>query len=169
MQNNFTQTGSYRKWVTKRKIHVVFFILFVQILHVFLLILGYRKLKKILDFLSKNSKERFSINEKEVLSFRGNVRHFLRYLRKSNYIYCNCFSTSLLLWFIFKKQGLENEIRIGATKIDNEFKAHAWVEINKIPLNAGLKVRQKYGTFNFNFNFNFDFDFSKRNISITSL
>lgn len=160
MKTSFLNYEYYWIWVKKKKSHVFFFYTSVQILHFFLIIFGFRKIKKILDFFSKDLEDKSSLNEKEVLVFREHLRLLFKKLRKSRYCFCNCFSTSLLLWFILKKQGLNSEIRIGTRKINNEFKAHAWVEINNIPLNAGLKVRQKFHTFNF--------DFSKNNISITS-
>jgi len=46
-----------------------------------------------------------------------------------------CLSRSLTLWWILRRQGIASELRIGVSKDDGEFAAHAWVELDGIPIN----------------------------------
>lgn len=40
----------------------------------------------------------------------------------------NCLERSLVLWWLLKRRGIAAELRIGARKDAETFKAHAWVE-----------------------------------------
>jgi hypothetical protein len=42
-------------------------------------------------------------------------------------------------------------MRIGTRRLDGEFQAHAWLEYQGQPLNAGKRVRQKYMVFEYTF------------------
>ena len=58
----------------------------------------------------------------------------------------NCLSRSIVLQRLLRNNGISSEIKIGVAKMKNKFKAHAWVEHQGIPLNAGKKVRTRYTT-----------------------
>lgn len=58
----------------------------------------------------------------------------------------NCLSRSIVLHRLLRNRGISSKIEIGVAKINDEFKAHAWVEHKGIPLNAGQEVRVRYKT-----------------------
>lgn len=41
----------------------------------------------------------------------------------------NCLEQSLTLWWLLRREGIANELRIGARKDAGRFEAHAWVEV----------------------------------------
>lgn len=55
----------------------------------------------------------------------------------------NCISRSIVLQRLLQKNGIKSEILIGVRR-NPKFRAHAWVEHQGIPLNAGHKVHQNY-------------------------
>jgi len=55
----------------------------------------------------------------------------------------NCLSRSIVLHRLLIKNGISSELFIGVRN-KPKFKAHAWVEHQGIPLNAGQKVHQIY-------------------------
>ena len=59
----------------------------------------------------------------------------------------NCLERSLLLWRALRRRGCAADIRIGVSNEANQFKAHAWVEINGAVLNDRLDVATEYAPF----------------------
>jgi hypothetical protein len=47
----------------------------------------------------------------------------------------NCLERSMVLWCLLANSGIESEIRFGARKQNENLQAHAWVELNGVPLN----------------------------------
>jgi len=85
---------------------------------------------------------------------RGTTRSILLYqkkLKKSRLNFSNCLSRSLFIWFKLKKIGVDGTLHIGTSFDLKDLKAHAWLEIEGIPITAGRKVRRKFRTFNHNF------------------
>ena len=56
----------------------------------------------------------------------------------------NCLSRSLATWLILRRHGIDSALRIGATMKDDTFRAHAWIEHDGQPVNAGPKIGQRY-------------------------
>lgn len=71
------------------------------------------------------------------------VRAAARYLWQSS----TCLESSLALWWLLARQGIEAEIRIGARKIAGKFEAHAWVEVGGVALNEAEHVHRHYTVF----------------------
>ena len=59
----------------------------------------------------------------------------------------NCLSRSLALWWMLARHGVPATLCIGARRDDGDFGAHAWVEHEGVPINAGRRVRSNYATF----------------------
>jgi hypothetical protein len=59
----------------------------------------------------------------------------------------NCLEQSLVLWWLLARQGIESELRFGARKCDDKVEAHAWVEVERVPLNERLDVNQIFSSF----------------------
>ena len=62
--------------------------------------------------------------------------------------YCaTCLPQSLTLWWLLRRQGVESDLRFGARKEAGRMEAHAWVELQGIPLNETLDVDQRFKPF----------------------
>ena len=154
MQSKFIYSKHYKLWNGNYNFFSFSILICAQILHLFLLLFGFKKVKYFLDLCCNGTPSQFIMSESEAKCFREMIRHKFRKMRKSKMFFCNCFSTSIILWFILKRQGLQTQLRIGTKKVNHEFKAHSWVEIDRIPLNGSLEIRKKYQTFNYNFSHN---------------
>ena len=149
---NYLSSSYYKNWKINRVFKFWYFFVLASVLHVFLLILGYKKLMRVLSFfLPKNKNIYYLENKEEVRKVKRQVHPIFKRIRKSKYTFSNCFSTSIVLWLVLKKQGLDSSIIIGTKKEDNTFKAHAWVEINKYPVNENFKVKKTYRRFDYDF------------------
>ena len=63
----------------------------------------------------------------------------------------NCLSQSLCLWWILRGHGINTDLKIGTSKENEVFKAHAWVELNGTPLNDIISVKEEFNMFKQNF------------------
>ena len=79
------------------------------------------------------------------------ARRWIRYVKRQGPYHGNCLSRSLVLWWLLRRQDIESVMRIGTRRLDGEFQAHAWLEYQGQPLNAGQRVRQKYAVFEYTF------------------
>jgi hypothetical protein len=59
----------------------------------------------------------------------------------------NCLSRSLVLCWLLRRRGIQCELRIGVDRKAADFRAHAWVEVDGIPLNAGREVHERFAVF----------------------
>ncbi len=55
-----------------------------------------------------------------------------------------CLRRSLVLWALLERTGVATELRLGFRKTDGVFEAHAWVELDGVPLNDRRDVRARY-------------------------
>ena len=58
-----------------------------------------------------------------------------------------CLPQSLTLWWLLRRQGIGSDIRFGARKEAGQLEAHAWVELEGIPLNDASDVDQRFKPF----------------------
>lgn len=56
-----------------------------------------------------------------------------------------CLPRSLVLWHLLRNRGIPTEIRLGVTKLaDGSLSAHAWIELEGLPLNDGADACERY-------------------------
>jgi Transglutaminase-like superfamily len=59
-----------------------------------------------------------------------------------------CLGRSLLLWFLLRRRGMDAELVVGTkSAVDEEWMAHAWVELDSQPVNDAPDVREYYSSF----------------------
>lgn len=57
----------------------------------------------------------------------------------------SCLSRSLVLWHLLRSRGTSTKICLGVSKLaDGNLSAHAWVELEGLPLNDGADVFARY-------------------------
>ena len=59
----------------------------------------------------------------------------------------NCLKRALVSRWLLARRGIDSEIRYGATKDTASFLAHAWIEVQGIPIGEGEGVEARYATF----------------------
>lgn len=59
-----------------------------------------------------------------------------------------CLGRSLVLWFMLRRRGFDAELVIGAEPVRaGVLPAHAWVELDGVPVNDAADVRDRFGSF----------------------
>lgn len=59
----------------------------------------------------------------------------------------NCLTTSLALWWLLRRHGIESELRIGSRLGGEDLEAHAWVESRGAVLNDTPDVHERFAAF----------------------
>lgn len=83
----------------------------------------------------------------ESANYAQRIRLLMRLVRQHAPYRGTCLSRSLSLWWLLRRQGIESQLRIGVRKNEGRFEAHAWLEYQGYPLNAGGKVHQRFVAF----------------------
>jgi Transglutaminase-like superfamily len=55
-----------------------------------------------------------------------------------------CLQRSLALWYLLRRQGIASQLRIGARKIEGQFEAHPWIEVDGTALNEVDEPHRHY-------------------------
>jgi transglutaminase-like putative cysteine protease len=59
-----------------------------------------------------------------------------------------CLGRSLVLWFLLRRRGVDARIVVGARAAEaGALPAHAWVEVEGVPVNDAEDVRDQHGSF----------------------
>ncbi len=56
----------------------------------------------------------------------------------------SCLPQSLVLWWLLRRQGIDNELRFGVRKNPDRLEAHAWVELSNTVLNDRADVSRRF-------------------------
>ena len=56
----------------------------------------------------------------------------------------NCLPQSLVLWSLLRRRGFEATVEIGARQKEDQFEAHAWVELDGNRLDGGLATESQF-------------------------
>jgi len=56
----------------------------------------------------------------------------------------SCLPQSLVLWWLLRRQGIDNELRFGVRKNPDRLEAHAWVELSNTVLNDRADVGRRF-------------------------
>ena len=79
------------------------------------------------------------------------AHHVARLIELGNRRYsiypADCLTRSLVLQYVLIRQGIESELCLGVRTITGQFEAHAWVEVDNMPLNETESVQDIYSAF----------------------
>ena len=149
--HNYKNSIYYASWKKYSFFNYLYYILISSILHLLLILLGFKQLVRLLKRLSPPKEQNYYLeNQNDIKDLKKQINPYFKKIRKSKYLIPNCLSTSIAVWLILRQQGLNTYIVIGTRK-KTIFKAHAWVEYNKHPLNENFHIRKKYTNFDYRF------------------
>lgn len=79
------------------------------------------------------------------------IRKVVRIIKLKGLFRGNCLSRSLMLWVFLRRRQIPCKLIFGTRIRDGVFQAHAWVEKDFKPINAGPNVRKNYHVFDYDF------------------
>lgn len=62
-----------------------------------------------------------------------------------------CLERSILLWRLLRRKGIDSDLRIGVTKESAILQAHAWVEMDSVPINDPADLEERFTSFDVSF------------------
>lgn len=71
----------------------------------------------------------------------------VRIAARYSLIRLNCLPRSLTLWWLLRRQGIAVDLRIGVTPKEGRLEAHAWVELQGLPLDDQDDVYERFAPF----------------------
>jgi transglutaminase superfamily protein len=104
-------------------------------------LLGFRRCKEFVTQRVERSKHRLSeMSANRILQLQAAAARNL-------FFTANCLEQSLVLWSILRGHGFDAKLKIGARKEAGRFEAHAWVELDGIPLNDETNSNRQFVPF----------------------
>lgn len=141
MDNHSTLNGAPAKKpdTTPELLTVIQYLLLVPVTEIALRVFGFKRCWQILARLSIPARPRFGDAAEARTMLRG-----LRRAKTLSPLFGRCLARSLVLWWQLHRRGISVTLYIGVRKKIN-FRAHAWLELEEKPLNAGPAVHSRYG------------------------
>jgi hypothetical protein len=106
-------------------------------------VLGFRGARRLIEWSSRSAR-RFPLAEREGhigpsreperQQAEETVRLVESVARAGGF---SCLPRSLTAWWLLRRQGIESALRIGVRKTEDRFQAHAWLEVEGLPLRDG--------------------------------
>jgi hypothetical protein len=121
-------------------------VLLVPLVHTYLKFAGYNRTLSLLRHLTPLSPA-CSHKPCNPETYAKIILRLMLHIRDYSLFPGNCLSRSLSLWWLLRRAGINSKLHIGTKYNSKQFRAHAWVEYQGHPLNAGNKVRQRYVAF----------------------
>jgi hypothetical protein len=102
---------------------------------------GFRRWKQILTRRTETSEpRRMTLSANRILQLQAAAARNL-------FFHANCLEQSLVLWMLLRRHGFAADLEIGARKEAGRFEAHAWVELNRVPLNDQTDSNRQFVPF----------------------
>lgn len=106
-------------------------------------ITSYKNVVKLLNRFSKKASPGL-IDDKVIRKYHHLIV-LVDYLRP--YTGINCLGITTTFWFLMKQKGILTDVKFGVKKEHNQFKSHAWLEYNGMPLTLNSEVKNHYSVF----------------------
>lgn len=107
----------------------------------FLQLLGFNRTRSI---VARIRPSQFSHSKKEALELGYQTSRLVSVAVKYGIYQPTCLAHSIALWVLLLRQGIDANLRIGVQSINNNFNAHAWIELNGDVLNDSADVSQRF-------------------------
>jgi transglutaminase superfamily protein len=75
------------------------------------------------------------------------IAHLVRAAVRNGFGSPNCLAESVVLWFMLCRRGMAGNLRIGVSKEEGRFEAHAWVEFEGVALNENGLAPGQFAAF----------------------
>lgn len=129
----------------KRYSHLIKLYFFINFVSVLLKIFSLKKTIIILDKIANFRKPKEK-PENPVLFLKKFVPVII-HLSKYTFLRCMCLETSLIIRYFAIRNSIDFILKLGTTIDNGQFKAHAWIEVDKEVVSELVDQRDKYLAF----------------------
>jgi len=132
------QLSSADRWVLFRAA------LLLPMMHAGLALVGYYRLRRILERLIPQEKAAAQGNDTELLQEARRIAHLASIAARRGPYRATCLRRSLVLWWLLRGQGIPAKLYFGVRKEQQHLEAHAWVEYEGSVLNDQSDTRERF-------------------------
>lgn len=115
-----------------------------------LAIFGYRRMHAAMARRSRPRNARFSTAQSAEARARSAAR-IVAIVAGRGPVRATCLRRSLLLWWLLRRDGIETVLRVGVSRSEGSFNAHAWVEYLGRPVNDADDIALRFPAFDQDF------------------
>lgn len=110
-------------------------------------LISFKRLQSILTHLARFNRVSEDIPPETQIRNARTTARMLRAAALYGPYHAKCLPQSLTLWWLLLRQGIKSDLRFGARKEAGRLEAHAWVELNGLPLNDNVDIDQRFAPF----------------------
>jgi len=136
--NKFKQLSKAERWLLFQAV------LLLPVIHRALTLLGYYRLRRVLEKLIPLKTITVPVNETTILQWARGMARIVSIAAGHGLYKATCLRRSLLLWWFLRGVGIQSEICFGVRMNAQQLEAHAWVEYQGMIVNDSPKVRDQY-------------------------
>lgn len=123
-------------------------VLSLPLIHLGLLLLGYARLCRTMEWLAQHRPSDVSRSTSDALSRARGIARIVGIAARHSPYRATCLRRSLLLWWFLRREGIHSMIRFGVRKWNGGLAAHAWVEYEGTIANDSAEVCAQYAALN---------------------
>lgn len=86
-------------------------------------------------------------NESKCLTKAHTIARIVGIASQHGFYRANCLQKSLVIWWLLRREGIKNDLRIGVRKREEKLEAHAWVEYLGVVLNDRNDIYEQFAPF----------------------
>ena len=136
--NKFRQLSRPQRWL------LIQATLLLPLVHAGLLLLGYARLRRMMERLAPLKSTDPSAGEVARVRRAREIARIVSIAAQHGFYRATCLRRSLLTWWFLRRDGLESKICFGVRLLQHGFEAHAWLEYNRTVINDSAKVHDHY-------------------------
>ena len=119
-------------------------ILLLPLIHLALLLLGYARLRAVMERLAPLRSPEETLSEIASIKRAREIARMVSIAAVHGLYKATCLRKSLLVWWFLRREGLPGQLCFGVRMFHSKLEAHAWVEYNGIVINDSANIHEQY-------------------------
>ena len=119
-------------------------VLLLPVIHLALLVLGFARLRWLMERLTPLKPIHRTLSETETLQRAGAMARMVSIAAGHGVYRATCLRKSLLVWWFLRREGIQSNLCFGVRILGQKLEAHAWVEWDGMVINDAANVREHY-------------------------
>lgn len=140
--------AKFRQLYPNERTLLVQSILYLPVIHVALMLLGYCRLRRLMETWAPVRSKRKTFLERERLQRAQQIARIISIAAVHGFYAATCLRRSLLLWWFLRREGIESKVCFGIRKLNGILEAHAWVVYGEAVVNDSTNLHEVFQVLN---------------------
>lgn len=136
--------GKLKQLTSNERFLLAWAVFLLPILNLGLVVLGYYRLRRILEKIIPLKKHEPYLSDSEIIFQAGKIAGVVSIAADHGFIRASCLRKSLMVWTVLRTRGVQSDICFGVRVTNSQLEAHAWVEYMHKVINDSESVIQEY-------------------------